>query len=340
MNLKQMARRMALTAAVVLALGLVRNGPAADADPIRFGVLPVVDTLPLWVGLEEGLFLDQGIEIEMVSFQSALERDAALQAGRIDGYFGDILNTILLIAAGQDIKIINAVFHTHPAYRMFGVAAAPGTGIGRIEDLENRQVAISRATVIEYLLDRMLTAEGLKSDYVAKQEIKKMAIRLQMLLAGKVSAALLPEPLLSLAESKGAAVVLDDRRLDTTLTVLALDMDVVARDPRLVEGFRRGYDRAVARINRDPDAFKDLLARRTRFPEPIRERYRVPLFTGAAAPPAGDVERVQQWLIEKGLIGQALPYSQVVLPSIVDPAKLQSKRSAEEQIGAKPKASS
>ena len=35
-------------------------------------------------------------------------------------------------------------------------------------------------------------------------EIKKIPIRLQMLLSGQVTAALLPEPLLTLAETHGA----------------------------------------------------------------------------------------------------------------------------------------
>ena len=120
-------------------------------DVLRFGVLPVVDTLPLLVGQEAGTFLDQGIDLELVSFQSALERDAALQAGKLDGYFGDILNTLLLIQSGQPVKILTTAFHTHPDHRMFGIAAAPGSGITSMDQLKGKDVAISRATIIDYV---------------------------------------------------------------------------------------------------------------------------------------------------------------------------------------------
>ena len=96
---------------------------------------------------------------------------------------------------------------------MFGIATAPGSGAMSPADLKGRQVAISRATIIEYLLDRIMAAEGFGPDHVAKLEIKKIPVRLQMLLADQVPAALLPEPLLTLAE----------------LLTLALDVDLALK---------------------------------------------------------------------------------------------------------------
>jgi NitT/TauT family transport system substrate-binding protein len=281
-------------------------------DVLRFGVLPVVDTLPLLVGQDAGTFSDQGIDLELVSFQSALERDAALQAGKLDGYFGDILNTLLLIQSGQQVKILTTAFHTHPDHRMFGIAAAPGSGIKSLEQLKGKDVAISRATIIEYVLDAMLRSHELPSDYVIKLEIKKMPIRLQMLLSSQISAALLPEPLLTLAESKGAHVIADDRRLDTCLTVLAMDMTRVADRPNLPERFLKAYGAAVARINRNPEAFKEIMVARTRFPMPVKDLYRVPVFPETAPPAEKDITATQDWLMQNGLLKEKIPYGRVV----------------------------
>lgn len=192
--------------ALIVAIVGGSSGKARAADTLRIGTLPVVDTLPLLVGQTENLFTRQDIQMELTPFQSALERDAALQAGKLDGYFGDLLNTVLLIRSGQNLKIVATAFHTHPRHRMFGIVASPGTGALTPAQLKGRQVAISRATIIEYLLDRIMAAEGYDPDYVEKLEIKKIPVRLQMLLADKVPAALLPEPLLTLAESRGAHV--------------------------------------------------------------------------------------------------------------------------------------
>jgi NitT/TauT family transport system substrate-binding protein len=296
---------------VTVIIHAVSVTPAA-AEKLRIGTLPVVDTLPLIVGQTEGLFSQQGLQVELTPFQSALERDAALQAGKLDGYFGDLLNTVLLIRAGQKIKIVATAFHTHPQHRMFGVVASPGAGRLTVAQLKGRQVAISRATVIEYLLDRILVAEGFAPDHVAKLEIKKIPVRLQMLLADQVPAALLPEPLLTLAESKGAHVVADDRQLETSETILALDAGRIAADPTLTERFQAAYGQAVARINQEPDAYKTLLVERTRFPLPIKDRFQMPVFPDPVPPSPRDVAAVQDWLAQNGLIKARLPYATIV----------------------------
>jgi NitT/TauT family transport system substrate-binding protein len=286
--------------------------PAAGSDSLRFGLLPVVDTLPLLVAQQEGYFAAQGIALEPISFQSALERDAALQAGQLDGYFGDLLNTLLLIQSGAAIRIITTAYHTHPQFRMFGIAAAPTIGPTSMEDLKAKTVAISRATIIEYLLDCLLASRNLPPDYVEKQEIKKIPIRLQLLLSDQVPAALLPEPLLTLAESKGARVLLDDRSLEMTETVLALDQKWLEGRRDLAGRFLAAYGKAVARINQRPEDFKPLLVERTQFPESVKERYQVPLFPPVGLPSIADVDATQKWLLQNQLITRRLPYERIV----------------------------
>lgn len=295
---------------IILLLFVPHTGHGKDL--LRFGILPVVDTLPLLVGQDAGTFSEQGIDLELISFQSALERDAALQAGKIDGYFGDILNTLLLIQSGQAVRILTTAFHTHPDHRMFGIAAAPKSGITSIEQLKGKDMAISRATIIEYVLDALLRSLDLPSDYVNKQEIKKMPIRLQMLLSNQISSALLPEPLLTLAESKGAHVIKDDRQLGVCLTVLAMDMTRVADQPTLPERFLKAYGAAVTRINQNPEAFKQIMVERTRFPMPVKDLYRVPVFPETAPPGHKDIMTTQDWLVQNGLLKKKIPYAQVV----------------------------
>lgn len=47
-----------------------------------------------------------------------------------------------------------------------------------------------------------------------------------MLLSGQIESALLPKPLVSLVEVKGARIVLNDCKLNTPLAVIALKRDV------------------------------------------------------------------------------------------------------------------
>lgn len=293
---------------------LIMAFPAVSSpgEKLGVGILPVVDVLPLLVGREKGLFKKQGIDLELINFQSALERDAALQSGSLDGYFGDILNTILLVQSGEQLKIIATAFHTHPRCRMFGIAVAPGSGITDPAGIKGKEVAISSATVIEYLLDQLLIAGNMSPGDVTKQEIKKIPIRLQMLLSGQVTAALLPEPLLTLAEANGAGVVLDDRQLNTALTVLAVNLKNRPKIKALIPGFLKAYDEAVDMINENPALFKELLITKTQFPVAVKDRYPVPVFPARAIPAEADVAMVQDWLQKNGLIKTRIPYADMV----------------------------
>ena len=55
-----------------------------DDNKIRLGILPVIDTLPLIVADAEGLFKEAGLDVELIVFNSALEKEAALTGGSID----------------------------------------------------------------------------------------------------------------------------------------------------------------------------------------------------------------------------------------------------------------
>lgn len=272
------------------------------ADSMRIGVLPVVDTLPLWVAKERGYFTESGIDAELLSFDSALERDAALQAGKLEGYFGDLLNTVLLIRSGHPIRVATVAYHTDVRQRMFGVALQPGSKIERSDQLADQTIGISRSTVIEFLLDRMLIGSGVSASAVQRQDVKKIPIRMQLLLSGQMPAALLPEPLLSLAELKGAQVILDDRRLDMTETVIALKHPWVDAGIELLKRFLSAYGKAVETIRREPETTTDILVRHCRLPNELAPSYRPPAFPPVGLPSSRDIELVQQWLIEHRMI--------------------------------------
>ena len=232
--------RCVLLAACVFALciGSVPAG-AQQQVSLNFGILPVVDTLPLIVAKEKGFFEAEGIDLKLVSFQSALERDVAFQSNKVNGYFGDLLNTLLLVNAGERLNIITTVFRTNREHRMFALLASPKSGITGIEKVEGETIAISKSSVIEFVLDEILAGRKIRPEKITKLEIRAIPIRYQMLMGNQVKLALLPEPLVTKAVAEGALVLADDRQLDVTLTVLALKLEAVQRRrtfPRVCSG--------------------------------------------------------------------------------------------------------
>jgi NitT/TauT family transport system substrate-binding protein len=80
-----------LSALLILLSGLVLSGlgPAGAAETkgpaFRFGTIPVLQSLPLFVAAEKGFFKEQGLAVEIVLFNSAMEKDVALSSGQIAG---------------------------------------------------------------------------------------------------------------------------------------------------------------------------------------------------------------------------------------------------------------
>jgi len=283
-----------------------------DLPTLRLGILPVIDTLPLIVAEKEGFFEREDLRVELVRFNSALERDTALTSRNINGYFGDLLNTILLCNSGNGLLIVTNAYHTSPAQQMFALVAAPGSGITSAGDIGSVPVAISKASVIEYFLDEMTMKAGIPPESVEKMEIRAIPIRYQMLMERRVSLALLPEPLASKAIAGGAAPVLDDRNLDTTATVIAIKTDFLTEHPEAGKGFMRAYDKSVRLITRDPARFKETLVNEARFPASLIEGYTMHLFPLPGLPSRSDVSRVQSWLMKEGLLQHEFPYEDLV----------------------------
>ena len=117
---------------------------------------------------------------------------------------------------------------------------------------------------------------------------------------------------MTLAESKGARVIADDRRLDACLTILAMDTTRVADRPTMPKRFLKAYGAAVAKINQNPEAFKQVMVERTRFPMPVKDLYRVPVFP-KPPPRRKKISRAtQDWLMQNGLLKEKISYRQVV----------------------------
>ncbi len=99
---------------------------SSHADKVRFGTLGVIQALPLYVAAEKGFFNQKGVQVELVNFNSAMEKDVALTAGQISGYFGDLMTPMVLNANGTPLSMVATVFNTTGSQRTFAILAPPG----------------------------------------------------------------------------------------------------------------------------------------------------------------------------------------------------------------------
>ena len=275
---------------------LLLCGINAHGQSLTLGILPAADSVLIENARELGLFQQAGLEVKTLPFKSALEVSAALKAGRLDGYFGDLMNVILNNASGASLEVIASTTHTTPLQRHFGLAVSPKSKdkITSLKDLHNIDTAVSSGTIIAYLLQRMKDSTALSQDALHEVEVKQIPIRLQMLLLGKI-------------ETKGGCVLWDDRHLNEALALIAVKKNILSADK--LRAFRLALSKSAALIEAYPEKYRALMVERRLLPKDAASSYqmlRFSLFNTAdhlpPLPSDDEVLRVEQWMMSEKLI--------------------------------------
>lgn len=274
-----------------------KQAGANKLQEITIGVLPDVDSIPIVIASEKGYFKDEGLKVNIQHFKSAMDRDSALQAGKIDGAVSDILAAAFAKDGGFDVKITSL---TNGSYKLL---VGKNSGINSISDLKNKSIAISTNTIIEYSTDSMLEEGGLSLKEVKKIAIPQIPTRLEMLQNGKIDAATLPEPLASEAVKNGARLLKATGDMNINAGVILFTSKAVDTKAEEIKAMYRGYNKAVEYLNKEPISnYIDVLIKESGFPEDIKDVIKLPKYTKAAFPMDKDVDAVVKWLTGKKLI--------------------------------------
>lgn len=309
--------RVALMAsAVLLALADPAYGAGAgERKNLRIGLMPAVNSIPLIVAQHEGFFEDEGVEVELELFRSQFYREAALQAGEIDGAVSDLVNAINGWSNGSDTKV---AIHTHG---LFGILSSPGSPVATIADWDGEervQTGLLEDSIIFYVAERVLEAHGADPGKIDIISTLNLPSRLEMLVADQLEAAVLPEPMTRIAIAQGAHMLADTSVLEETPGVLLFTGPARAEKSSAIRALLRAYDRAVDALAVDTDPYRDIVVEVGGFPPAVRDAMIFPDFGPARRPSREMVEDVAEWMMEKGLIAFAPTYDDIVDKSLTE----------------------
>ena len=212
------------TAAVLAILFLPRLSGGGDAAPpaveqpdLNVAVVPAVDSAGFFVALHEGLFAAHGLHVTFVpaiSSETVINAQALSKPGnRIDISCGNYVSYIqaqenydqgkrsssandAMLAANLDIFAEGSVME--PGAQ--GLYVMPGSPVRTLDGLVGKTIGVNAPGNILYLLTASVLADhglSVSRAHFAYYPLPEMAA---MLKAGKVAAAVLPEPFASQAE--------------------------------------------------------------------------------------------------------------------------------------------
>ncbi|MDD2586712.1 MAG: MetQ/NlpA family ABC transporter substrate-binding protein [Syntrophomonadaceae bacterium] len=276
-------------------------------NTINIGVMPDVESIPLIIAEKNGYFEKKGVKVNIEHFKSAKDRDSALQSGILDGVITDMLAVVFANEGGFNLRIIAKNDGN------IELLAGKDSGIDSISDLKGKTLGLSTNTIMEYSTDKMLAAHQLSPEDVRKIAIPELPTRLEMLQSGKIDAAILPEPLASLAVKNGAKVLTSTDQLANKAGAIAFTSKSLQEQPEAIKAVFRAYNDGVDYLQEEPvSSYIDFLIEEQGFPLTIKDSIKLPQYTKAELPDEKVFADVVQWMKVKNFIKEEYKYKDLI----------------------------
>lgn len=178
-----------------------------DDESLVVGYQPNLIYLPVFTGVEQRIFAERGLSVELVEFPSANEMMQALLAGHID-VTGMSSLSVVASAAEQnpDVLALITVEIFAPNASPDAVLVQMDSGVQSFEDLRDKRIGTWRGSTIAAYTRTILESVGMTEQDV---EIIPMGREemLTLFASGQIDAAFTFEPFVSALVEQGASVL-------------------------------------------------------------------------------------------------------------------------------------
>jgi NitT/TauT family transport system substrate-binding protein len=258
-----MLRKIALSSLLIL----LAAAPALAAERIRIGYSSISGSyIGIWVGHDAGLFVNEGLEDQMILIPSGSQLAQVTVAGEVE--IGALNGSSAMAAAlqGADIKIIGNTTNK----MIFSIYARPD--IKGVEGLKGKKIGISRFGSSTDISARFaLKKYGLDPQKdVTIVQMGAMSSIMGGLQGGAIEAGLVSPPTLFAVEKMGfkEIVSITDMDLPFPNPSLVVQGGIIRNRPDTINRFMRAYVRGIARARSDREFTYKSLAKYTKIDDP------------------------------------------------------------------------
>ncbi|WP_052447418.1 ABC transporter substrate-binding protein [Clostridium polynesiense] len=263
---------------------------------LKIGVMPAVDSAPIFLAEEKGYFKELGLDIEVQVYTNAMNRQSALQSNELDGAMTDVIALVNNVENGFDIKVTTSTDGVFPFL------------INKNYDGDkNVKVGMMEVSVSNYLADRSLVGYNVDKVY-----INEIPARLEMVGKGSLDMAVIPEPMASKGEMNGLTKLVIENTDKFSPDVMVFTGKAIKEKEESLKLFHKAYNKAVDEINKNDGEAREILVKKLQLAPEIKDKIILPKYNKARVPSEEYLKEIMKWNEE--VLGKKvnLKYSELV----------------------------
>lgn len=267
---------------------------------LSFGAMPAVDSLPVYIAEKEGFFEDEGLTLDLQSFKSPKDRDAALSSGNLDGANTDLIAVSTYLQGDLNFQIVSQSIGT------FSILTN-NEDITKLSDLKGKNVGHVKSQAPYYFLDSALKQEGISMSEVGYEEVPQIPVRIELVKNNKLDATVVPEPFRTIGLADGLTELGNSNELGINATVFGFTTDSLTQNKEAIEAFYKAYNKGVDYINEhDLDDYYDVMKDKIGYTDEIKGRVSLPTYTHAEQIKSEQLTNALDWSTEQGIYSKDL----------------------------------
>lgn len=273
----------------------------ATGETFTIGILPAESAIPIILAKENGLFEEEGVNVEIKSFSAPTDRNVAVQANELDATIADVMTEATFV----ENKI--AMMITSDITENFKILSSPDSGITSMEDLDGKNISLVPNFILEYIMDSFAENENFTYNIV---EIPSFSGRAEALLSNQIDGVVFTEPQASMLVSQGAHLLGSSDEADIKGGSILFTNDMIEKQPGDIKGFYQAYNKAIDYMNSsDASEYAEILTN-YQFPEAMSQYLssKEEDFQYANAIEQDQFNAIIQWTKEKGQISEEYSY--------------------------------
>lgn len=293
--------------------GAPAEGETAAQDggltEVSIGVIPIVDVAPIYLGVQEGIFEDHGLDVELTLAQGGAAIIPAVQSGDFDFGFSNITSLVIGKSKGLPLQVVApGPQTTGEAGDDFSSLLVPeDSDAESIVDLEGQRVAVNTLNNInDTVLKEGMRQEGGDRDSMDLVEVAfpDMGGQLE---SGNVDAIMAVEPFATMAMNEGAQEIYSPYAQpieDLTIAAYFASTDRIEEDPETVDAFIAAMKESQQYAEDHPDDAKAILSDYTEIEPDVVDELTMPKFPQQVT--RDSIQRIIDLSEETGLIDETV----------------------------------